>query len=61
MPAGDDQGMPGRDWKPIPDDQAMLTCMDDALGWEGAKGAIVHTFIQPYQLTDTNNLANIIL
>jgi hypothetical protein len=25
----------------------MLACMDDALGWKGAKGAGRHTSIQP--------------
>jgi hypothetical protein len=39
----------------------MLTCVDDALGGEGAKRANVHAFIQPYQLTDMNKLADIIL
>ena len=47
MPARDDQCMPGRDWKAISDDQAMLACMDDALGGEGAKGAGRHALIQP--------------
>ena len=47
MTARDDQGMPGRYWKPIPDDQTMMTCMDDALGGEGAKGAGRHALIQP--------------
>jgi len=39
MPARYDQGMPGSDWKPISDDQTVLTCVEDALGGEGAKGA----------------------
>ena len=47
MPAGDDQGMPGGDWKPIPDDQALLACVDDALGWKGAKRTSGHVKIQP--------------
>ncbi len=47
MPARDHQGMPGRDWEAILDDHAMLACMDDALGWKGAKGAGRHTSIQP--------------
>lgn len=47
MPAGYDQGMPGRDWIPISDDHAVLTCVDDALNGEGAKGAGRHTPIQP--------------
>ena len=42
MPAGDDQGMPGRDRKTIADDHTMLTCVEDALGWKGAKGARGH-------------------
>jgi len=47
MPARDHQGMPGRDWKPISDDQTVLACMDDSLGWEGAKRASGHVKIQP--------------
>ena len=47
MPAGDDQAMPGRDWKPIPDDHAVLACVNDALGGEGAKRASRHASIQP--------------
>ena len=47
MPSGDHQGMPGRDRIPIPDDQTMLTCVEDALGWKGAKGAGRHALIQP--------------
>ena len=47
MPARDDQGMPGRDWIPIPDDQAVLAGIEDALGGKGAKGAGRHALIQP--------------
>ena len=47
MPAGDDQGMPGRDWIPIPDDQAVLAGIEDALGGKGAKRASGHVMIQP--------------
>ena len=47
MPAWYDQGMPGRDWIPIPNDQTILTCVDDALGGEGAKRASGHVKIQP--------------
>ena len=47
MPAGYDQAMPGRDWEAIPDDHTMLTCVDNALGWQGAKRADRHESIQP--------------
>ena len=47
MPARDDQGMPGRDWEAILNDQTMQTCVDDALGGEGTKRADRHASIQP--------------
>jgi len=47
MTAGDDQGMPGRDWKTIPDDHTKLTCMDDPFCREVAKRAKVHVWNQP--------------
>ena len=47
MPARDDQCMPGRDWKPISDDPAVLAGIEDALGGKGAKRASGHVMIQP--------------
>ena len=47
MPGRSDQGMPGRYWKPIPNEYTMLASMDDPLGWKGAKGASGPVKIQP--------------
>lgn len=47
MTVGDDQGMSRDDWIAIPDDQTMLTFLDDPLCGEGAKRANVHVWIQP--------------